>query len=72
MNALRISLARFAFWGICATAALWAGLTLFFEFKLGIPATGEEWAHRAMGWFVQLVLMRTFYRGTRKYHHKVS
>lgn len=68
MSTVRFQLSKFAFWSICAVAACWAVGTIVFEVTSGIPQTSEQWAHRAMGWFVQVVLIRTFARGVRRYY----
>lgn len=67
MNSARLHLSKIAFWSVCVVATCWAAGTLFFELSWGIPETPEQWAHRAMGWFVQFVLVRTFLKGFRRY-----
>lgn len=72
MNPVRLHLSKFAFWTICIVAICWAAGTVLFEVHAGIPSTPQEWIHRAMGWFVQLVLIRTFRRGVRRYYSLVD
>ena len=51
------------FWGLLAC---WAIGTLCVETQLGWPADRAEWGHRAIGWFVNVILVRTFFRGMKR------
>ena len=72
MKLEKADMARFAFWSICVVIATWATLTVVFECRLGWPATREQWGHRLIGWFIQFVLVRTFYRGVKRYYQPVG
>jgi hypothetical protein len=49
---------RVAVAGICLMALGWLALTLLFEFHMGLPASGVQWAKRLVGWGVELWFIR--------------
>ena len=69
---LRPNLARIAFWFLCLMAVGWVGFAAIFETRAGIPVTREEWGHRLIGWFIELMLLRTFVKGVRRYYQVTS
>lgn len=71
MNSMRLNLARLTFWGLCSVAFGWLAFAVYFETNAGVPATREEWGHRAIGWFIEFVLVRTFVRGVRRYYQSL-
>jgi hypothetical protein len=58
---------RLAFWGICTIAIAWLAASLFFELHLGVPTNGTQWLKRAVGWGVEVMLIRALFLGTRRY-----
>ena len=66
MNAASIS--RIAFWGMCATVLRWMAATVAFEFRLGWPGSGLDWAKRIVGWGVELLLIRALVSLVRRYY----
>ncbi len=56
------------FGGMCLVLLFWALITLYFETSLGWPADRAAQGHRAIGWFVNFVLLRTFIKGMRRYY----
>jgi len=56
------------FGGMCLVLLFWALGTIFLETHLGWPADRSAIGHRAVGWFVNLVLLRTFLKGMRRYY----
>ncbi len=46
----------------------WGVITLSLETSLGWPASRATLGHRAIGWFVNFVLLRTFIKGMRRYY----
>jgi len=58
---------RITFWSIVFMVLTWVSITLVIETSLGFPATNKDWQHRMIGWFVNFVALRTFYKGVRRY-----
>ena len=65
---LRPNLARLGFWLLCVIGTSWVGFATIFETRAGFPVTREEWGHRLIGWFIELMLLRTFVKGVRRYY----
>jgi len=53
---------------MCLVLFFWAVVTIWIEAHFGWPADRSAFGHRAIGWFVNLVLLRTFLRGMRRYN----
>jgi len=68
MNLKRTRLATALFFGMGGMLFFWATITLYLEMGLGWPSDRIAWSHRAIGWFVNFVLMRTFIRGMKRYY----
>jgi len=56
------------FGGMCLVLLVWGLITLYLETSLGWPASRATLGHRAIGWFVNFVLLRTFIKGMRRYY----
>ena len=54
------------FGGMCLVLLVWGLITLYLETSLGWPASRATLGHRAIGWFVNFVLLRTFIKGMRR------
>ena len=68
MNNQKSGMAPAIFAGMCVVLCLWAAVTIYLEARLGWPADRVAWGHRAIGWFINLVLMRTFIKGMQRYY----
>jgi len=53
---------------MCLVLFFWAAITLYLEGRMGWPMDLSAWLHRMIGWFVNLVLMRTFVKGLQRYY----
>jgi len=72
MRFFGIKTARFTFVSLCFVLAGWLALTICLEVSWGMPTSTQQWTHRAMGWFVQLVLLRTFMAGYRRHQRALA
>jgi hypothetical protein len=52
---------------MCVTLCLWLSITLYLEISFGWPADRSAAAHRAIGWAINAILIRTFVRGMKRY-----
>jgi hypothetical protein len=68
MTNQKTSYPQLVFWSVCAVVITWAAITLFLEFRMGWPADRAAWGHRIIGWFINFVLVRTFFKGVRRYY----
>jgi len=68
MKNQKTGMAPALFAGMCLVLFFWAAITLYLESRMGWPVDRAAWSHRAIGWFVNLVLMRTFTKGLRRYY----
>ncbi|EEF61232.1 hypothetical protein [Pedosphaera parvula] len=68
MTAQKASYPHTIFWTVCAVLITWATITMVLEYNMGWPADRAAWGHRAIGWFVNVILVRTFVRGMRRYY----
>gem|GEM_PF-3787831 len=59
---------KMIFGGICMVAVAWATITLYLESSAGLPVTRSDWGHRLIGWFINVLLVRAFVRGVRRYY----
>lgn len=66
MNIRSRLIPQFAFWGICLIGLAWITLSFWFEIHLGLPATSVQWVKRAVGWVVEIWLIRTLLLGARR------
>ncbi len=68
MATQKTGLAPAIFGGMCFVLLFWGLITLYLETSLGWPASRTTLGHRAIGWFVNFVLLRTFIKGMRRYY----
>ncbi len=63
---------RFYLWGIGLTMIVWLGFTASLEGSMGWPASREALGHRAIGWFMEFMLLRVFLVGMRRFVSKAA
>jgi hypothetical protein len=68
METRKTGFAPAIFGGMCLILLVWGVITLYLETSFGWPDSRTTLGHRAIGWFVNFVLLRTFIKGMRRYY----
>ena len=64
---LKQKIGQTAYYGVWIVLIGWAAATISLELFLGWPQTREALGHRLIGWFINLLFLRTFLKGYRRY-----